>query len=204
MYWYHYSIIKIENKATERSITSASLSAQALLPLGWHDVSLISYNSALVYRKPGKKTRALPEHKMLREAPTKSTCADCRQIFSLTRRFFAGIMEVDPVDYDGIGLRIRRFRLSQGMTQEDLAEKAAITTGCVSRIERAVDHVTLQTLSQVAEALDVPMEQIISGLEGPISYLPEAEALLSDCSQRECQILLDIAEAAKKSLRKYR
>ena len=54
-----------------------------------------------------------------------------------------------------LGARIRRVREEQGLTQEDLAQRALMTQSSVARIERG--HVTprIRTVQQLATALGV-------------------------------------------------
>jgi HTH-type transcriptional regulator / antitoxin HipB len=52
-----------------------------------------------------------------------------------------------------IGEIIRQLRLSQGMTQEELAKKLSTTKSAVSRLENHSESVRLATIEKVAKAL---------------------------------------------------
>jgi len=53
-----------------------------------------------------------------------------------------------------IGERIRNLRQSSNLTQEELAERANLTKGFISQIERDLTSISLDSLAQILEALD--------------------------------------------------
>jgi transcriptional regulator with XRE-family HTH domain len=53
-----------------------------------------------------------------------------------------------------IGERIRNLRQSSSLTQEELAERAGLTKGFISQIERDLTSISLDSLIQLLEALD--------------------------------------------------
>ena len=59
-----------------------------------------------------------------------------------------------------IGLNILHYRKEQGMTQMQLAEKADISSRYLQRIETAASSCTLDTLIDIAEALDIPLKKL--------------------------------------------
>ena len=59
-----------------------------------------------------------------------------------------------------IGLNILHYRKEQGMTQMQLAEKADISSKYLQRIETAASSCTLDTLIDIAEALDIPLKKL--------------------------------------------
>lgn len=54
------------------------------------------------------------------------------------------------------GLRVRSIRESQGLSQEDLAERAGLHRTYVSSLERGQRNVGLDNILALAAALDVP------------------------------------------------
>ena len=58
-----------------------------------------------------------------------------------------------------IGLNILHYRKEQGMTQMQLAEKADISRNHIQRIETAACSCTLDTLIDIAEALNIPLKK---------------------------------------------
>jgi transcriptional regulator with XRE-family HTH domain len=111
-----------------------------------------------------------------------------------------------PTFYTEIGQKIKSLRERRGLTQERLAELAELSPTYISHIERGKKHVSLTALISLAAALEVPAERLLCDVKSTDqnAFLPEVQALLADCSPHERCILLEIAEAAKQSLRRNR
>lgn len=62
----------------------------------------------------------------------------------------------------GIGSKIKKVRELRNLTQEHVAEKIAMTQAGYSKIEQGVVDVTYSRLEQIAKALNVKIEDIIS------------------------------------------
>ena len=60
----------------------------------------------------------------------------------------------------GIGLNILHYRKEQGMTQAQLAEKADISSKYMQKIETAATSCTLDTLIDIADALNIPLKKL--------------------------------------------
>ena len=60
----------------------------------------------------------------------------------------------------GIGLNILHYRKEQGMTQMQLAEKSNISKNHMQRIETAACSCTLDTLIDIADALNIPLKKL--------------------------------------------
>ncbi|TAN42580.1 MAG: XRE family transcriptional regulator [Nitrospirae bacterium] len=56
-----------------------------------------------------------------------------------------------------IGQRIQELRKKQGLSQEELSEKAATSPNYLSRIERGTENPTLDMLIKLSRALKVEM-----------------------------------------------
>ena len=59
-----------------------------------------------------------------------------------------------------IGLNILHYRKEQGMTQIQLAEKCNISRTYMQKIETAACSCTLDTLMDIAEALNIPLKKL--------------------------------------------
>ena len=103
------------------------------------------------------------------------------------------------MDYREIGARIREARRAAGMTQEQLAEAVDITPVYVSRIENGVKRASLSVLLRITKVLDTHIEYLLTG-NSPRGIDKLAE-LMSGCSEKEWQIIIRIAAAAKDALR---
>ena len=64
------------------------------------------------------------------------------------------------MDYESLGMRIRRARKAAGMTQADLAEKLGISTSFLGHIERGTRKASLDTLVKMANELGVSLDSL--------------------------------------------
>lgn len=60
----------------------------------------------------------------------------------------------------GIGLNILYYRKEQGLTQMQLAEKCNVSKNHIQRIETAVSGCSVEVLSDIAEALNIPLKKL--------------------------------------------
>ena len=101
--------------------------------------------------------------------------------------------------YQTVGARIREIRVSKGMTQADLAEKAHLSLPAVSDIENARSKMWLITFARIAEALQVSADDILR-LNTPASaasYPVEFAEILEGCTSAEIESLLKIVKQVK-------
>lgn len=67
------------------------------------------------------------------------------------------------MDYQSIGRRIREVREYEHMTQEQLAERAGISTSFVGHIERGTRVTSLCTLYSICSVLGVKLDYVVAG-----------------------------------------
>jgi len=60
-----------------------------------------------------------------------------------------------------VAANVRRLRLSRGLTQEALAERAGVSTVHVQRVEAGGANVSVTLLVALADALGVPPAQLL-------------------------------------------
>lgn len=107
------------------------------------------------------------------------------------------------LDYQAIGLRIRRLRKAQGLTQQTLSELSNQEPSNISHIERGATKLSLPTLVSIANALGVTTDELLCDslrasrtiFEGELIYL------LEDCSHWELKILTETIRTLKENLR---
>jgi len=58
------------------------------------------------------------------------------------------------------GERLRELRKEKGLAQDELATKAGLNSSYVGFIERAQRNPTLETISKLASALEVDIEEL--------------------------------------------
>lgn len=109
------------------------------------------------------------------------------------------------MDYYKIGQRIRKIRKAHGLSQEELAEKIDISTTHMSHIETGNTKLSLPVFVDIAAALDVRADDLLSGHAVPTTsaVLDEISAVLEHCTAQEAQVISDVVKATKLSMDKY-
>ena len=68
------------------------------------------------------------------------------------------------LDYREMGRRIRTRRREMGITQEELAGKAGISTSFIGHIERGEKIASVETLAALSESMDMDLNYMILGI----------------------------------------
>lgn len=107
------------------------------------------------------------------------------------------------LDYQAIGIRVRRFRKEQGLTQQKLAELSDQEPSNISHIERGATKLSLPTIVKIANALGITVDDLLcdSLLQSHASFDKEVHLLLSDCSHDELRIITNTMRSLKENLR---
>ena len=108
------------------------------------------------------------------------------------------------VDYKDMGKRIREIRESKHMTQAALSELAGIEPSNLSHIERAATKVSLPTLINIANALEVSLDELVCGslIKSEHIAIRQLNELLSDCTPDELKAVIEMVKVTKKIMRK--
>lgn len=69
------------------------------------------------------------------------------------------------VDFARIGERIRKLRKERGWTLDQLAQKAGVTKGFLSRVENQKTGIGAVVLFRIARALDVSTDRLLEGVQ---------------------------------------
>ncbi|MBQ3157603.1 MAG: helix-turn-helix transcriptional regulator [Clostridia bacterium] len=79
------------------------------------------------------------------------------------------------MDYKDLGRRVRLLRRQNGMTQEELAEKADISASFMGHIERGTRKASLETLVYLCNALKTtPQFLLAASLDSDLTdHMPE-------------------------------
>lgn len=111
--------------------------------------------------------------------------------------------EVIRMDYVLLGQKIRAARVSAGLSQEQLAEMVGLTSQYISHTEVASTKISLPSLIKIANALHTSVDRLLSdSIHDSKSYLTEdVQAVFSDCDPDEMYVMLEAANAVKKSIR---
>ena len=65
------------------------------------------------------------------------------------------------MDYVALGKRVRSQRKLLGMTQEELAEHAGISSSFMGHIERGTRKMSIDTLVRIADALELSCDTLL-------------------------------------------
>lgn len=76
-----------------------------------------------------------------------------------------------------IGERLRIYRVQKGWSQEVLAEYAKLHPTYIGQLERGEKNATLESISKIAAALDVPLSKLFEN----ISLLAEEQDIPARC-----------------------
>lgn len=99
------------------------------------------------------------------------------------------------IDYKLIGQRIKEARMKKSWSQEKLSEAIDVAVAFLSRVERGGTPINLKRLSQISIALDVPLEELVTGIvvEGKDYLDKEFYDLLKQCSKDKQKLIYNIA-----------
>ncbi|MBV6717247.1 helix-turn-helix domain-containing protein [Paenibacillus chitinolyticus] len=91
-----------------------------------------------------------------------------------------------------IGQAIRAARINAGLTQEDLAEASGKERGYISDVERGGKNITIRTLDDIAEALNMDTLDMIQLYRSQDETIAAVVALLVGESEDERKRMLNI------------
>ena len=103
------------------------------------------------------------------------------------------------INYSLIGNRIKAARKAKGLSQSELSELIDRSVGYMSYIETGSKKPSLETLIQIANALDVTIDELLSdniSAASPVSNT-QLNHLLSDCSAYEKSSVKSIKDAIR-------
>lgn len=107
------------------------------------------------------------------------------------------------INYSLIGNRIKAARKAKGLSQSELSELIDRSVGYMSYIETGSKKPSLETLIQIANALDVTIDELLSdnlAAASPVSNT-QINQLLSDCSAFEKKVILLSVQSIKEAIR---
>lgn len=107
------------------------------------------------------------------------------------------------INYSLIGNRIKTARKAKGLSQSELSELIDKSVGYMSYIETGSKKPSLETLIQIANALDVTIDELLSDNLAASSTVSNTQInqLLSDCSAFEKSVILLSIKSIKDAIR---
>ncbi len=91
------------------------------------------------------------------------------------------------IDYSLIGKKIRSTRISNSLTQTELAEELGVSTGYICQVERGDKCFNLERLKEIAKLFGKPITYFVDGAAGDIraSAITEIVEILSRLSDED-------------------
>jgi transcriptional regulator with XRE-family HTH domain len=71
--------------------------------------------------------------------------------------------ERSPLPTSGVGQKLRLRRRVRRMSLNEVAERSGLSIGLVSQIERGISTPTIRSLTQICQALEMPMRWLFEG-----------------------------------------
>lgn len=107
------------------------------------------------------------------------------------------------INYKAIGERIRELRNQRGWSQAILAEKSGVEPSNISHIERAATKLSLPTLINISNALEVTLDEIVYESLIKNEHITSAiiNDLLADCTPKEVSAIIEIIKTTKSIIR---
>ena len=95
-----------------------------------------------------------------------------------------------------LGVKIRALRKVAGLTQEQLAEAANVSTNFIGYVERGQRALSIKTLERIAQALDVTPKDMFEFPEGNVDelFFEELLAELRKCTEDDLRVLGILAQ----------
>ena len=105
-----------------------------------------------------------------------------------------------------IGKRVGEIRRHRGLSQQKLSENINRSPTYVSYIEGGLKCMSLDTFVSIANALQVSADELLmDSIENTVKVSNhEFAVIISDCSEYEKRILVEVALAVKKTIRENR
>ena len=103
------------------------------------------------------------------------------------------------INYALIGKRIRETRKQRGLSAEELAEIADLSTVYISYIENAKRKPSLESLIKISNALEITIDELLYGnlLYNPTEYQTDIDLLMADCTSTEKRYIFEVLSAIK-------
>ena len=110
------------------------------------------------------------------------------------------------LNYYYLGKRIKDIRLKKCMSQSKLSELVDKSPAYISYIESGYKSMSLETLVQIANALEVSADMILGeSILHPVNVDgAEFTDILQGCSPYEKRVIIDSARAVKQSMIEYK
>lgn len=109
-----------------------------------------------------------------------------------------------PLEYKMIGKNIKRRRKELHITQQQLADDLYISLSLVSKLERGVKAVSMDTFHSIAEYLKTSIATLMANPNDPVvqhnELIREIDVMLEDLDNRHLRILNQLMKTYTKQV----
>ena len=111
-------------------------------------------------------------------------------------------MYMIKIDYKSIGVRIKAARQQKHYTQDQVAEMCDVSIQHISNIENNKTKVSLPLLIDIANVLDVSLDELVCEVltRSEAVYAKEVEEIFNTCDIDETRLLVQALKTTKKIL----
>ena len=93
-----------------------------------------------------------------------------------------------------MGKRLEEVRESRGMTREEVAEKAGISTKFLYEVERGKKGISAQTLLRLAKTLSVSCDYLLVGKETVVKQSFGNDNIKKQFNKRQMELVEEVLE----------
>ena len=104
------------------------------------------------------------------------------------------------ISNEELGKRLKHFRQSRKITQQEMAKYCHVSKNHLSALERGVYTCSVPILLAYAEKLNISLDELIGTHEKEQTILPELKMTLLEMSTAQQQQILDIIRITKRSI----
>lgn len=94
------------------------------------------------------------------------------------------------LDYQELGMRIKKCRKTCGLTQEYLGELCSLSTSHIGHIERGTRIPSVDTLFRISSALNVSVDYLLSGSLSDSAYFDNIAAIIKGKNDKQIKAFL--------------
>ena len=99
-----------------------------------------------------------------------------------------------------IGAKLKDLRVQNGLTQEELADRAELTKGFISQVERDITSISIATLVDVLECLGTNLKEFFSDMEEEKIVFRKEDSFLSENQENNTSIRWIVPNAQKNDM----
>ena len=101
------------------------------------------------------------------------------------------------INFETVGKRIKEVRKQKAMSQDELAERADLSSQYISQIETGRKKGSLPTYNKLAKALGVSIDELTGSISEGSRVLSDVDLILQDCSKEERELLVEVLRVVK-------